>query len=66
MSRCDCQRSLQILSDVVCRIHARTPTARSYVGAPDNDDYPDDRKVTSLKPRRVVRMTGPCDIARPN
>jgi hypothetical protein len=26
----------------------------------------DDRKVTSLKPRRIARITGPSDNARPN
>ena len=28
-------------------------------------DPPDDRKVTSLKVRRIVRNTGPTDSARP-
>jgi FlaA1/EpsC-like NDP-sugar epimerase len=70
MSRFDCQRSLQLLSEVVVE----------YKPAPQSHDLvfarqatlaaaADDRKVTSLKVRRIVRntgpSTGPSDTARP-
>ena len=41
------------------RIQAGARTARSGLGAPEPRMPTDDRKVTSLKPRRVVRITGP-------
>jgi len=65
MGRYDCQRSLQILSDVVAEY---TPAAQPHdlMWARQTAVTTDDRKVTSLKPRRVARMTGPSDTARPN
>jgi FlaA1/EpsC-like NDP-sugar epimerase len=70
MSRFDCPRALQLLSEVVVE----------YKPAPESHDLvwarqaalpaADDRKVTSLKVRRVLRnsgpsTTGPTDTARP-
>ena len=58
MSRFDCQRALQLLSDVVVEYKPAPRVPRSRLGAP-GDRAADDRKVTSLKVRRVVRNTGP-------
>src|ERR1019366_4598280 len=67
MSRFDCQRALQLLGEVV----------EEYKPAPESHDLvwarqtamaattADGRKVTSLKPRRIVRNTGPTDTAHP-
>jgi FlaA1/EpsC-like NDP-sugar epimerase len=70
MARLDCPRALQLLSEVVVE----------YKPAPESHDLvwarqavlpaADDRKVTSLKVRRVLRNsgpspTGPTDTARP-
>ena len=65
MGRYDCQRSLQILSDVVAE-YTPAPQPHDLMWARQTAITTDDRKVTSLKPRRVVRMTGPSDTARPN
>jgi FlaA1/EpsC-like NDP-sugar epimerase len=65
MGRYDCQRSLQILSDVVAE-YTPAPHPHDLMWARQTTMTTDDRKVTSLKPRRVVRMTGPSDSARPN
>ena len=65
MGRYDCQRSLQILSDVVAE-YTPAPQPHDLMWARQTTMITDDRKVTSLKPRRVVRMTGPSDTARPN
>jgi FlaA1/EpsC-like NDP-sugar epimerase len=65
MSHYDCQRSLQLLSDVVAE-YTPAPQPHDLMWARQTTMTPDDRKVTSLKPRRVVRMTGPSDTARPN
>jgi FlaA1/EpsC-like NDP-sugar epimerase len=65
MGRYDCQRSLQILSDVVAE-YTPAPQSHDLMWARQTTMTTDDRKVTSLKPRRVVRMTGPSDTARPN
>ena len=65
MGRYDCQRSLQILSDVVAE-YTPAPQPHDLMWARQTTMTADDRKVTSLKPRRVVRMTGPSDTARPN
>jgi FlaA1/EpsC-like NDP-sugar epimerase len=65
MGRYDCQRSLQILSDVVAE-YTPAPQPHDLMWARQTTMITDDRKVTSLKPRRVVRMTGPSDSARPN
>jgi FlaA1/EpsC-like NDP-sugar epimerase len=65
MSRFDCHRALHVLGEVV----------EEYKPAPESHDLvsarqatlssADDRKVTSLKPRRIVRNTGPSDTAHP-
>jgi FlaA1/EpsC-like NDP-sugar epimerase len=65
MGRYDCQRSLQLLSDVVAE-YTPAPQPHDLMWARQTTMITDDRKVTSLKPRRVVRMTGPSDTARPN
>jgi FlaA1/EpsC-like NDP-sugar epimerase len=65
MGRYDCQRSLQILSDVVAE-YTPAPQPHDLMWGRQTTMTTDDRKVTSLKPRRVVRMTGPSDTARPN
>ena len=65
MGRYDCQRSLQILSNVVAE-YTPAPQPHDLIWARQTTTATDDRKVTSLKPRRVVRMTGPSDTARPN
>jgi FlaA1/EpsC-like NDP-sugar epimerase len=67
MNRLDCQRALQVLSDVVAE----------YRPAPQPHDLvwsrqavavtpADDRKVTNLKPRRMAKMGEHSDTARPN
>jgi FlaA1/EpsC-like NDP-sugar epimerase len=65
MSRFDCQRSLQLLSDVVAE-YTPAPQPHDLVWGRQSTMTADDRKVTSLKPRRVARITGPSDSARPN
>jgi len=65
MSRFDCQRTLQILSDVVAE-YTPAPQPHDLVWGRQSTMSGDDRKVTSLKPRRVARITGPSDNARPN
>jgi len=66
MSRFDCHRALHLLGEVV----------EEYKPAPESHDLvsarqatlaaaADDRKVTNLKPRRIVRNTGPTDTAHP-
>jgi FlaA1/EpsC-like NDP-sugar epimerase len=65
MSHYDCQRSLQLLSDVVAE-YTPAPQPHDLMWSRQTTMATDDRKVTSLKPRRVVRMTGPSDTARPN
>jgi FlaA1/EpsC-like NDP-sugar epimerase len=65
MSRFDCQRSLQILNDVVAE-YRPAPQPHDLVWARQMTVPADDRKVTSLKPRRVVRITTPSDTARPS
>ena len=64
MERFDCARVLQLLSEAVAEY---TPSRelhdlvwKQQMAAPV-----DDRKVTNLKPRRVVRATGPIDTGRP-
>jgi FlaA1/EpsC-like NDP-sugar epimerase len=57
MDRFDCQRSLQLLSEVV-EEYQRSPESHDLVWARQSATTPDDRKVTSLKPRRIVRNTG--------
>jgi FlaA1/EpsC-like NDP-sugar epimerase len=65
MSRFDCQRALQLLSDAVAE-YTPAPNPHDLVWARQTTLTADDRKVTSLKPRRIVRLTGPTDTARPS
>ena len=69
MSRFDCPRALQLLSEVVVE-YKPAPESHDLVWARQAAVPADDRKVTSLKVRRVVRntgpgTTGPTDTARP-
>ena len=64
MSRFDCPRTLQLLNDVVAE-YTPAPQPHDLVWARQCTMSADDRKVTSLKPRRVARITGPSDTARP-
>jgi FlaA1/EpsC-like NDP-sugar epimerase len=64
MNRFDCQRALQLLSDVVVE-YKPAPESHDLVLARQIAMAPDDRKVTSLKVRRITRITGPTDTARP-
>ena len=65
MSRFDCPRTLALLNDVVAE-YTPAPQPHDLVWARQSTMTADDRKVTSLKPRRVARITGPSDTARPN
>ena len=65
MSRFDCPRTLQLLNDVVAE-YTPAPQPHDLVWARQCTMSTDDRKVTSLKPRRVARITTPSDTARPN
>lgn len=65
MSRFDCPRTLQLLNDVVAE-YTPAPQPHDLVWARQSTMTSDDRKVTSLKPRRVARITGPSDTARPS
>jgi FlaA1/EpsC-like NDP-sugar epimerase len=69
MSRFDCARALQLLSEVVVE-YKPAPESHDLVWGRQAAIPADDRKVTSLKVRRVVRntgpsTTGPTDTARP-
>jgi FlaA1/EpsC-like NDP-sugar epimerase len=64
MNRYDCQRALQLLSDAVVE-YQPAPESHDLVLARQAAVAPDDRKVTSLKVRRITRITGPTDTARP-
>jgi FlaA1/EpsC-like NDP-sugar epimerase len=69
MSRFDCARALQLLSEVVVE-YKPAPESHDLVWTRQAAVPADDRKVTSLKVRRVVRntgpgTTGPTDTARP-
>jgi FlaA1/EpsC-like NDP-sugar epimerase len=69
MGRFDCPRALQLLSEAVVE-YKPAPEPHDLVWARQATQPPDDRKVTSLKVRRVVRntnptSTGPTDTARP-
>jgi FlaA1/EpsC-like NDP-sugar epimerase len=64
MNRFDCQRALQLLSDVVVE-YKPAPQSHDLVAGRQAAISADDRKVTSLKVRRLVRNTGPSDTARP-
>jgi FlaA1/EpsC-like NDP-sugar epimerase len=65
MSRFDCQRALQLLGDVVAE-YTPAPHPHDLVWARQSTMSVDDRKVTSLKSRRVARIAGPSDTARPS
>jgi FlaA1/EpsC-like NDP-sugar epimerase len=56
MSRFDCHRSLQLLSDVVAE-YTPAPQPHDLVWARQSNLTPDDRKVTNFKPRRIARNT---------
>ena len=58
MGRFDCPRALQLLSEVVVE-YKPAPESHDLVWARQAALPPDDRKVTSLKVRRVVRNTDP-------
>jgi FlaA1/EpsC-like NDP-sugar epimerase len=64
MSRFDCSRALQMLSEVVVE-YKPAPEPHDLVWGRQATLPSDDRKVTSLKVRRIVRSTGPTDTARP-
>ena len=64
MSRFDCARALQLLGEVV-EEYKPAPESHDLVWARQVVVSTDDRKVTSLKARRIVRNTGPTDTARP-
>jgi FlaA1/EpsC-like NDP-sugar epimerase len=64
MNKFDCQRALQLLSDVVVE-YKPAPESHDLVAGRQAAISADDRKVTSLKVRRMVRNTGPSDTARP-
>jgi FlaA1/EpsC-like NDP-sugar epimerase len=65
MSAFDCQRTLQLLRDVVAE-YAPAPQPHDLVWARQSTMTSDDRKVTSLKTRRIARIAGPSDTARPS
>jgi FlaA1/EpsC-like NDP-sugar epimerase len=64
MSRFDCHRALHLLGEVV-EEYKPAPESHDLVSARQSAMAVDDRKVTSLKPRRIVRNTGPTDTAHP-
>jgi FlaA1/EpsC-like NDP-sugar epimerase len=64
MSRFDCHRALQLLGEVV-EEYKPAPESHDLVSARQSALSAGDRKVTSLKPRRIVRNTGPTDTAHP-
>jgi hypothetical protein len=64
MSRFDCPRALRLLCDVV-QEYKPAPDPHDLVWARQTAMSTDDRKVTSLKARRIVRSTGPTDTAHP-
>ena len=64
MSRFDCHRALHLLGEVV-EEYRPAPEPHDLVSARQAALAVDDRKVTSLKPRRIVRNTGPTDTVHP-
>jgi FlaA1/EpsC-like NDP-sugar epimerase len=64
MSRFDCHRALHLLGEVV-EEYKPAPESHDLVSARQAAMTADDRKVTNLKPRRIVRNTGPTDTAHP-
>jgi FlaA1/EpsC-like NDP-sugar epimerase len=65
MSRFDCHRALNLLGEVV-EEYKPAPESHDLVWARQSAMTADDRKVTNLKPRRIVRNAGPTDTAHPN
>jgi len=64
MSRFDCHRAQQLLGEGV-EEYKPAPESHDLVWARQTAAITDDRKVTSLKSRRIVRNTGPTDTAHP-
>jgi FlaA1/EpsC-like NDP-sugar epimerase len=64
MSRFDCHRALHLLGEVV-EEYRPVPEPHDLVWSRQTSMTVDDRKVTNLKPRRIVRNTGPTDTAHP-
>jgi FlaA1/EpsC-like NDP-sugar epimerase len=64
MSRFDCHRALELLRDVVVE-YKPSPEPHDLVWARQTAIASEDRKVTSLKTRRIARISGPSDSARP-
>ena len=64
MSRFDCQRALELLREVVVE-YTPAPEQHDLVWARQTAMASEDRKVTNLSTRRIVRNTGPSDSARP-
>ena len=64
MSRFDCHRALQLLGEGV-EEYKPAPESHDLVWARQTAAITDDRKVTNLKSRRIVRNTGPTDTAHP-
>jgi len=64
MNRFDCHRAMHLLGEVV-EEYKPAPEFHDLVLGRQTAMTVDDHKVTSLKPRRVVRNTGPSDTARP-
>jgi FlaA1/EpsC-like NDP-sugar epimerase len=69
MNRFDCPRALQLLGEIVIE-YKPAPESHDLVWSRQAAVPADDRKVTSLKVRRIVRntgpqTTGPTDTAQP-
>ena len=64
MNRFDCHRAMHLLGEVV-EEYKPAPEFHDLVLGRQTAMTLDDHKVTSLKPRRIVRNTGPSDTARP-
>ena len=64
MSRFDCHRALHLLGEVV-EEYKPGPESHDLVSVRQAVIAADDRKVTSLKTRRIVRSAGPTDTAHP-
>jgi FlaA1/EpsC-like NDP-sugar epimerase len=64
MGRFDCARAIQLLREAVVE-YRPGPEPHDLVWARQSAMSVDDRRVTSLKPRRVIRHVGPSDSAHP-
>jgi FlaA1/EpsC-like NDP-sugar epimerase len=64
MSRFDCHRALHLLGEAV-EEYKPAPESHDLVWSRQTALTSDDRKVTSLKPRRIVRNAGPTDTGHP-